>query len=152
MSYGADLTKLAGRKVLAVDGETLYLDDGKAWRFRLEGDCCSSSSFTDEGLAAFSELAGRTIVEATERTDSRLEDWAAREAALVEKYPPGDVDSWHFLVFVTDKGHVTVDWRNESNGYYDGTLEMDAADPLPPVVQDALLEGRPDAIWLAVRS
>lgn len=29
---------------------------------------------------------------------------------------------WYFLVFFTSGGHVTIDWRNDSNGYYAGTI------------------------------
>ncbi len=131
---------LIGRKVIAVDGSTLHLDNGAAFFFDLDGDCCSTSSYTPEGLEAFRELLGHTINNVEERPDrwvapgsieiAAVEDWAAREATLVEKYPPGDVDSWHFLVFTTEAGHVTVDWRNESNGYYDGSVIVREADPL----------------------
>lgn len=29
---------------------------------------------------------------------------------------------WAFLVFETDRGHATIDWRNDSNGYYSGNV------------------------------
>ncbi len=128
-----------GRKVIAVEESTLFLEDGGAFRFDLEGDCCSTSSFTAEGLAAFGELVGATIASVEDRGDEE------REAVCSEKYPASDVDSWHFLVFTTDKGHVTVDWRNESNGYYDGTCIMVQAKPMNPVRHDAILEGHPSA-------
>jgi hypothetical protein len=141
--------------VIAVDGATIYLDDGKAFEFSLYGDCCrSSSNFTPEGLEAFRELIGTTILRVEDRAAPRegLADAPtagedqARERRLIEKYPPLEYDRWHFVVFRTNKGHVTIDWRNESNGYYDGGCSLVEAAPLEPVVQDALLEGKSPAV------
>lgn len=126
---------LEGQKVIAVDGATVFLEDGRAFMFDLDGDCCSSSDYTPEGLAAFAELPGATIASIEERNGTSTD-------GLEEKYPASDVDSWHFLVITTNKGHVTIDWRNSSNGYYDGTCFLVEAKPLHPVVNDAILEGR----------
>lgn len=100
-----------GRTVVKTRGETLYLDDGNKLHLELYGECCSQSFFTD--LKQFEELEGAKILNIEERegqSDNNLPE------------PEGDVISWHFLVFTTDKGHVTIDWHNESNGYYDGSL------------------------------
>ncbi len=153
MSYREEeYPKLYGRKVVAVDGSTLFLDTGAAWHFGLEGDCCSTSDYTPEGLEAFKELVGATIakIESRPSWDNHVVDddklmsamYTAREAALVERYPPDDHDCWHFLVFVTDKGHVTIDWRNQSTGYYDGWVNLTAAPPLHPVIHDAIIDGK----------
>lgn len=131
----------------------LYLDTGKAWRFDLFGDCCSVSEYTPEGLAAFQELLGAEIRGVEDRcAEIRMdqsagrEDLTARETKLIEKYPPEDHDSWHFLVFITDRGHVTIDWRNMSNGYYDGNVSIFEAEPLPPPLHDAALEQQYDYV------
>ncbi len=129
--------KLIGKMVIAVDGAKIYLDSGEAFEFVLDGDCCSHSDFTEDGLDAFLELIGAVILACEEREP--LEP--GREEKVNAKYPKGDVLSWHFLVFTTDKGHVTIDWRNDSNGYYDGSCSLQEIEPLDPVTSDALLEG-----------
>jgi hypothetical protein len=88
----------------------LHLEDGRRATFELEGDCCSWSHFTD--VRQFKELEGVRITKVEERTN---EDKNKTDGEN------GEV-SWHFLVFTTDKGHVTIDWRNDSNGYYDGSV------------------------------
>jgi hypothetical protein len=135
---------------------TLYLDIGKAYTFQLDGDCCSTSYFTPEAELAFKELIGAKILAVEHRggasvgstwgtyeADDRLPlDAKERSKELEAKYPPSDCDSWHFIVFTTDKGHVTIDWRNCSNGYYDGSCTVFEADPLPTPAHDLALDGR----------
>lgn len=87
----------------------LDLSDGRKLELSLDADCCSNSYFTD--VTQFAELAGRTILEAEERDGDGFEEKNS-----------GNSIRPHFLVFKTDGGHVTIDWRNASNGYYDGTL------------------------------
>lgn len=91
----------------------LSFSDGTKRLLWLEADCCSGSYFTD--VKQFDELPGATIQKVEER-DGEVEG---------DKYV-GDVKAWHFLVFETNKGHVTIDWRNESNGYYDGWVVVEA--------------------------
>jgi hypothetical protein len=113
-----ELKKIVGSTVKGLEDSgdmTLLLEDGRRVRMTLTGDCCSSSSFTEP--KQFQELVGATILEAEDRdgqSDNNLPE------------PEGsDVISWHFLVFKTNKGHVTIDWHNDSNGYYDGNLSVE---------------------------
>jgi hypothetical protein len=93
--------------------------------FHLTGDCCSSSHFTDIGQ--FDELIGATILEVDERIGESRPNLESDLRARSDEYH--DVLSWHFLVFATNKGHVTVDWHNDSNGYYDGSLNFTWQEP-----------------------
>lgn len=95
----------------------LTLADGRVLTLTLEGDCCSSSTYTD--ASQFDELIGSTIQSIEERAG--------------ETENNGELQ-WHFLVFTTNKGHVTIDWRNDSNGYYDGSVvtRLDAAPMVAP--------------------
>jgi hypothetical protein len=88
-----------------IDQVILTLADGRTLWLALDGDCCSHSYYADP--KQFDELIGATIQQIEER-DGKEEQ--------------GGEVSWHFLVFTTDKGHVTIDWRNDSNGYYDGSV------------------------------
>ena len=92
---------------------TILFEDGRRLKLQLVTDdpCRSDSSFyTDE--SQFRELIGSTILSIEER--SNCEPRAPG--------PPEDNTEWHFLVFTTDSGHVTIDWRNDSNGFYDGSV------------------------------
>lgn len=118
--------KLEGARVSRVEpGDaatvTVWLEDGRGLRLALDGDCCSSSYYSD--MAQFNELVGSTIRGVEER-DGESRDGLDEDAKKLEKEKGEyrDEVSWHFLVFTTDKGHVTIDWRNDSNGYYDGSV------------------------------
>lgn len=134
------LDALVGRIVVLVDvtgGDSsaeIFLDSGDAFRFELYGDCCSSSHFTADALAQFRELIGARILAVEDRTNDE-------PAPSLNEANPGDVNSWHFLVFTTDRGHVTIDWRNDSNGYYDGMLSMQSIAGLNVAAHDAALAG-----------
>lgn len=90
----------------------LTLEDNKRVVLRLEGDCCSRSYFKDDA-----EL--RALVGAGKITSAEL-----RELGALESDTGGDVTRCHALVITTEKGSFTIDWRNDSNGYYDGTLVL----------------------------
>ena len=115
---------LLGSRVLEVNGTTLVLSNGKSVQFGLDGGCCSVSSFTDK--AQFQELKGSVLQKIEER------DGAAGVPGRIYEQDDSDQGyiSWHFLVFETDKGHVTIDWRNDSNGFYDGTVKPRVFDTL----------------------
>ena len=115
------LAELVGCTVVSVDTKDservkLMLSDGREATFGLDADCCSHSYFTD--LGQFHELAGGLILNAEERHGVGSGD--SRDVG-----DDNNCISWHFLVFMTSHGHVTIDWRNDSNGYYDGSLLMD---------------------------
>lgn len=94
--------------VVAVGSDaTIHLRDGRTIEYQLDGECCSKSYFADE--KQFHELKGR-----------RLRNFEFRDGVGVRDDYPHDGVKTHFLVFTTDEGHATIDWRNESNGYYDG--------------------------------
>lgn len=114
--------KAQGRKVSSVEmldesGVRIKFEDDHEIGLVLEGDCCSHSYFTDSAEEAFEELVGSTI--------QKLEERSGRSDK--NGLPDPDEDEyhstlWYFLVITTDKGHVTIDWRNDSNGYYSGSI------------------------------
>ncbi len=120
------MTELAGMKGGVVAGVecnsdevVVRMEDGREFRLTLEGDCCSESYFTSP--EQFSELVGATVLDA--------EDREGQSANNLPKPEGADCVSWHFLVFTTNKGHVTIDWHNDSNGYYDGSLRVELRTP-----------------------
>jgi hypothetical protein len=110
--------KVKGAKVFTVEAASdapvaLVFEDGRKLILALDGDCCSSSYYSDP--EQFDELIGTTIQE--------IEEVSGKSH---EGLPDNDgLDSctlWSFLKFTTNKGHVTIDWRNDSNGYYSGSV------------------------------
>lgn len=102
-----------GRTIKSVaqvdDDVVLELDRGKL-TLRLTADCCSTSYFAD--VKQFDPLVGATIFDLEERDLGEVEN------------PESECTKAHCLVFTTNRGHETIDWRNDSNGYYDGTVIM----------------------------
>ena len=119
----SQLTNVKVKHVSVVDGSiaNLLLDDGRVAKIELHGDCCSDSYFADP--SQLFELKDSTILEV------ELREGASSDKLETKNEEDYEVWKWHFLVFKTSAGHVTVDWRNESNGYYDGwpTLEFPAS-------------------------
>lgn len=123
-------TDLVGKRVLAVsvnenrDNAEVSTDSGEHYNFILRGECCSSSYYTAD--AQWQELVGAKVLRIEDRSSDqymrgeqveRVSEWAgAQETEHL---------LWYFLVFVTDRGYFTIDWRNDSNGYYSGWVELD---------------------------
>lgn len=106
---------LGNRTVVSVDTTSdtivLGLDNGTRVCIGLFGHCCSSSYFTDESLE-----------EAQQLLEARIQD--VEDVEGEGGYEGGTRILWSFLKFTTDKGHVTLDWRNDSNGYYSGYIVL----------------------------
>lgn len=82
------------------------------------GDCCSVSWFND--LENVEALVGQAVLEVT-----NLEMPDPRSTEEIEK----EKDTGEYLQFygvrlTTAKGDVIVAFRNESNGYYGGSIEL----------------------------
>ena len=111
---------LVGKKIIKIE----IADDKEAFRiyvegdsepilFATDGDCCSHTWIEHfEGIAY---LIGGTVVN-VEDVDSGADDEDSEE----DKY--GNVIRFYGWKVTTDKGHAMLDYRNESNGYYGGSL------------------------------
>lgn len=117
---GFERTEEENRYGDVLDTVVLKLDDGRAIALSLEAGCCSKSHFTD--ASQFAELVGTEILDAEEREGGVNSYYDGKPLTDPDEYAD-EVQKWHFLIFTTNKGHVTIDWRNDSNGYYDGSLE-----------------------------
>lgn len=106
---------LVGKKVVAV----WLADDGGAIKFEVEGyepviaqadgDCCSYSWI--EHIETPENMLGTVaVVEDVEMPD-------------LGDMPDRDVVSYYGCKIHTEKGSALLDYRNDSNGYYGGSLE-----------------------------
>lgn len=101
-------------KLVSADGDILTL--------HLEGDCCSSSFFDDNSVMDVQSLLGERLMDVT------TEAWSCPTPDLngdcpCAPYDGGDTQH-SALIIKTDRQSISVLWRNESNGYYSGYLEM----------------------------
>jgi hypothetical protein len=123
--YGNDDAKSAiGKKVSSINTDSsedmvLHFEDGSKLSLQLDGDCCSSSYFTEDATTDAKDLVGTTITSFDESYGS-----GGDHGPYSDEGGYDSCTSWHFLTIYTNQGHVTLDWRNDSNGYYDGTLSF----------------------------
>lgn len=109
-----DITKrLTGRTLLSAelskddDTLTLVLNDGTV-KFSSEGDCCSNS-----------------WIESIETPDLPAEITGVEEGGSVElPHPDHECLRVYNTSVATTRGHLVIEYRNSSNGYYGGWLTM----------------------------
>jgi len=105
----------------------LAAEDGRVVELKLTGDCCSGSYFEEQSIKDAQTLVGQTLfnIENAESarpyvkaaygyTDEKTDNWVDGTDAI----------HYHCLKLTTDQGVTVLDWRNESNGYYDGTCRV----------------------------
>lgn len=101
---------------LALDGAVINAEDGRKVYLNLSADCCSTSYFDKESIEALEGMVGHTL--------RRLEEV---ETDAPEKGCTQEDQKVHALLVTTDKASDTMLWRNDSNGYYDGYLDIEIA-------------------------
>ena len=82
---------------------------------RLEGDCCSVTYFEKSSVDTLKSLGGKTItkirvVDSKIPTSEEIDGWQTNKYGAIE--------------ITTKDGVETIDWRNESNGYYNGWCDF----------------------------
>lgn len=110
-----DIRKLIGKLItgytLSPSGEvlTLHTANGEDLKLNTYGDCCSETWIEHVTTPAFPA----TITAIDERD---LGEVPGVRQEYGQKYS---------TVFRTDKGNLEVEYRNDSNGYYGGSLEFE---------------------------
>lgn len=116
---------LLGKRTVAVH----LASDKQALRFdvegekpsiaRADGDCCSFSWI--ESLDAPGALLG--TVTAVENLD--MPDLGSGAEQTMSKTESGECIKYYGCKITTEKGACVIDYRNDSNGYYGGSLSWD---------------------------
>lgn len=88
---------------------TLIAESGDRVVLALTGDCCSGSYFEAQSVKDVQGLVGQTIV-----------GIEAVKSAQPNKETDDGLTQYHAIKITTNQETVVVDWRNESNGFYDG--------------------------------
>ena len=97
--------------------ECLVMDTTDGWRYLLhhEQDCCESVRIEDV-CGDLEDLVGSPILQAEE---------VSSDPPPIEGYQPESC-TWTFYKLATIKGHVTLRWLGESNGYYSTGVDFAA--------------------------
>jgi hypothetical protein len=107
---GVTFTKITGM-TKGSDTVTFEAADGREFIMYHDQDCCENVSIEDV-VGDVDDLIGTPIIsfECETNTDN----------------PPDDADSflWTFYKFQTAKGHLTLRWLGESNGYYSESVDF----------------------------
>lgn len=113
------MKELIGKKVLELrvsdnqDVLAFVTDDGCV-AYRVYGDCCSESWFAD--ITGVPALLGSVVTnaETVSMEGYNFEDGRCRQ----------DWDEAYGTKLTTDKGYVDIVFRNSSNGYYGGEMDI----------------------------
>lgn len=112
--------KLIGRTVVGVDckdgGEdfVLIFTDGSA-KFRTSGDCCSHTWIEHCEYPEFGKRGSKlTAIESVDKGSEQSDEH--------------DCLAFYETRFTTPKGDIVVEYRNSSNGYYGGSLDLISVD------------------------
>jgi hypothetical protein len=101
---GKTLTKVE----LAADKKAIrFTVDGEEVVAKCEGDCCSETWIESVEMPA-GGLPAKVLEAANLELPSQDND--------------GDLTQFYGLKLITDKGDFVLDYRNQSNGYYGGSL------------------------------
>lgn len=113
MSNYVEIDDLIGKLIVEIKGkehdDTLEFvcDDGLRYVMYHEQDCCEGVAVEDI-CGDLNDLIGSPIVKASEDTNS--------DEPKPNEY--SESFTWTFYNIATAKGHVTIRWLGESNGFY----------------------------------
>lgn len=118
--YEDQFDSLRGKEILSIEysENTLRFNiKHDAICFDAFGDCCSSSYIESIDNP---EIFKNAIFESVEIVSGEQKEIITKE----DGWESEKTHKWSFYKFKTSKGSATLSFRNESNGYYDGHLEL----------------------------
>ncbi len=122
-----EFRELIGKTFTSINGaakgsEAIYFTCADAKRYKMyhDQDCCERVAVEDV-CGDISDLIGSPILKASEDTSDKNPDNVSAEITDVQD----DSYTWTFYNIATAKGHVTLRWYGESNGYYSESVEIE---------------------------
>lgn len=100
------------------DVVTFVCEDGTKYQMYHDQDCCEGVSVEDV-VGNLDDLIGSPILRASEDTNNET-----NPEGITKEYQDGSF-TWTFYNLETVKGHVTIRWYGESNGYYSESVEFE---------------------------
>lgn len=129
MSWYNKFNELEGKILSEIknnDNEELIFitSDGEEYKMWHEQDCCENVHI-DDIVGDLSDLIGSVILKASEDSNSdnpKIEIF--NEGKENEWKSEPESFTWTFYNISTIKGHVTIKWYGESNGYYSESVDF----------------------------
>lgn len=114
----ADIDILVGRTitevVIALDKESVeFVTPDERYYFEAHGDCCSNSWI--ESIEWLDNLIGEEVISCNEH-------YVREDVPDDHPFSENDCLKFYNVEIITKKGICAIDFRNQSNGYYDGEL------------------------------
>ena len=153
-NYAAAVSDIVGKRVLAVNGlrkgseaVDFLLSDGSVFEMAYHPDCYASCYILELDCAP-EDFVDQVVLSAEVVSNS-----GAESPPPPGEYAP-DSYTWTFVKFSTSKGHFTVRWYGESNGYYSETpsftrLPPDEARRVLSEKEQVLLDRAEEMGWSA---
>lgn len=111
-------------KTREYDGIIITTDNGRFVYYAV-GDCCSTSWI--EHLEVIPDVCGSTL---NNITTYQVEDEVVKATLTLGQNSNYSEDNYiqiYRYAFITNRGQIDVELRNQSNGYYSGSLELSVA-------------------------
>lgn len=99
----------------------LVAEDGRTLQIYLDTGHCDESYFDAESIEVLKGLVGHVLLDLEESEAMGFEERDCRQSD----------QKIHALLVRTDRLSESLLWRNDSSGYYDGTLYLYALDRAP---------------------
>lgn|SRR3990167_5569582 len=107
-----------------MDDWIVFITDENKLSYHIEADCCSTSYI--DSFKGISNLLNQKVISVKElrTTEEVIEEW--------------DYIRTHPVEIITEKGVCVFTYKNNSNGYYDGWIELEDNSPkeLIPITED----------------
>lgn len=103
------------RDYSTLDALVITKENDEVIMFYAFGDCCSSSFIED--------IDNLEVLQDCTLLDIQRESGEYRNNTPDDEYSC-DFSAWTFYKFKTNKGNSTLSFRNDSNGYYNGDLQL----------------------------
>jgi len=97
------------------DEMIFHCSDGERYKLYHSQECCESVEIEDI-IGDLEDLIGLPIIRATEDTSKD------NPSGIIKEYQ--DSFTWTFYNIATVKGHVTIRWYGDSNGYYSESVDF----------------------------
>lgn len=126
----ANVSDLLGKtltRVVRLDDEEEILfesSNGEVWSLNHHPDCCEDVIIEDIS-GNLNDLVGLPILIAEEIIHKDKTPDGMVLPIIEPKYHPQIRFTWTFYKFATQKGHVTIRWYGQSNGYYSEEVDFD---------------------------
>ncbi len=122
MNSKAKFEDLVGQTLARIEGKvgdevmTFVTTEGRTFRMEHCQDCCENVAIEDI-CGDIEDLVNSPVVRASEDTSEGNPEGVSPEYQ--------DSFTWTFYNIATAKGHVTIRWYGESNGYYSETVDFE---------------------------